>query len=89
MKVSAWVLLHHNTNLTDAEYNKYIEVFKTLDQSAIDAWLDAEQRRINIDQIDIDHQLFLANQEEQRLTVIANAEQRDRDIRRRREDQAN
>jgi hypothetical protein len=66
IKISAWVLLNHNTNLTDAEYNKYIDVFKTLDQSAIDAWLDEDQRRLNIEQIDIDHQAFLADQENDR-----------------------
>jgi hypothetical protein len=42
MKVCAWVLRNHGTSLTDAEYNKYIEVFKNLDQSAIDRWLDED-----------------------------------------------
>jgi hypothetical protein len=51
--------------------------------------LDEDQRRLNFEQIAIDHQAMIDDLENERLTVIANAAQRDRDQRRRREDQQN
>lgn len=41
-KICTWVLRYHNTQLTDAEYHKYIEVYLKLDQKSIDEWLDED-----------------------------------------------
>jgi hypothetical protein len=48
-KIHAYILLHHGTGMTDAEYNKYVPKFKLLDQVGLDAWMDEDQRRLNVE----------------------------------------
>lgn len=55
-KICGWVLEHFGTSVTDPEYDKYVPKFLILDQEGIDKWLDEDQRRLNIEQLAIDHQ---------------------------------
>jgi hypothetical protein len=39
-----WLLLTHDSSITDKEFAKYLPIFATLDQKLIDEFLDEEQK---------------------------------------------
>lgn len=42
-----WMLTNHGSSITNEEFDRYLKVFKTMDQKLIDDFLDQEQRDIN------------------------------------------
>jgi hypothetical protein len=42
-----WMLTNHQSSITNEEFDRYLKVFKTMDQKLIDKFLDDEQKELN------------------------------------------
>jgi hypothetical protein len=49
-----WMLINHGSSITNEEFDRYLKVFKTGDQTLIDKYLDDEQKELNERQPEID-----------------------------------